>query len=308
MRATISLLGLYNYDNSILDGLILPSNFAATDNDILKENLLMETAELEILYNDPVYLKYAITQWCKKNSPSWKWLLDTQKYDYNPIWNADYKISDRTDQTVGNVGTSSNTENYTRDLIEEENGQRDYTRSLNESEDVAKTYSGSETELHDGNTTTETKDHITDRTGSENTEHMVSAYNEATAYKPESKDIHTLSNLKDTENGKVIFNDDLEIRHTTSWTENTDRDVSLTGGDTTEDQSRNEKTGGDTTVNNGRTTSDTDSNTKYERWLRGNYGQTTTQQMINEEQELAKFNMLDYIINDFKKRFCLMVY
>lgn len=41
---------------------------------------------------------------------------------------------------------------------------------------------------------------------------------------------------------------------------------------------------------------------------RGNIGVTTTQQMIESEREVADFNMYDIIINEFKQRFCLLVY
>lgn len=44
------------------------------------------------------------------------------------------------------------------------------------------------------------------------------------------------------------------------------------------------------------------------RTEQGNIGVTTTQQMIKEEREIAEFNLYDYIAEDFKNRFCLMVY
>ena len=40
----------------------------------------------------------------------------------------------------------------------------------------------------------------------------------------------------------------------------------------------------------------------------GNIGVTTTQQMINEERDVVKFNIVDYIVDSFKKRFCLLIY
>lgn len=40
----------------------------------------------------------------------------------------------------------------------------------------------------------------------------------------------------------------------------------------------------------------------------GNIGVTTTQQMIREEREVAEYSTIYYIVNSFKKRFCLMVY
>ena len=40
----------------------------------------------------------------------------------------------------------------------------------------------------------------------------------------------------------------------------------------------------------------------------GNIGVTTTQSMIKEERDVAEFSTVWYIVNSFKKRFCLMVY
>lgn len=40
----------------------------------------------------------------------------------------------------------------------------------------------------------------------------------------------------------------------------------------------------------------------------GNIGVTTTQQMIEEERRVSEFNITDYIIDSFKKRFCIMLY
>ena len=40
----------------------------------------------------------------------------------------------------------------------------------------------------------------------------------------------------------------------------------------------------------------------------GNIGVTTTQQMIREEREIADYSLYQIIIDDFKTRFCIMVY
>ena len=40
----------------------------------------------------------------------------------------------------------------------------------------------------------------------------------------------------------------------------------------------------------------------------GNIGVTTNQQMLAEERQHLAFNVLDKIIEDFKKEFCIMIY
>lgn len=41
---------------------------------------------------------------------------------------------------------------------------------------------------------------------------------------------------------------------------------------------------------------------------KGNIGVTTTQQMIEQERQISEFSIVQYIVDDFKQRFCLMIY
>lgn len=50
------------------------------------------------------------------------------------------------------------------------------------------------------------------------------------------------------------------------------------------------------------------SSAKHEGRVHGNIGVTTTQQMIQSELELAKFNIYETIADSFVREFCLMVY
>lgn len=51
-----------------------------------------------------------------------------------------------------------------------------------------------------------------------------------------------------------------------------------------------------------------ETNVKRKARMWGNIGVTTTQQMIKEQREVVKFNLSDYIIDEFKRRFCLLIY
>lgn len=86
MPATMSLLGLYNWDNTILDGLIVPPN---VDKKTVINNLLRECAELEIIYPQPEALKFFVGEWAKERITVWTKLESTLHYDYNPISNYD---------------------------------------------------------------------------------------------------------------------------------------------------------------------------------------------------------------------------
>lgn len=88
MPATMSLLGLYNWDNSILDGLTVPEG---AEKSTLINNLLRECAELEVLYPQPDALKFFVSEWAKERLPVWEKLAATLRFEYDPISNYDRK-------------------------------------------------------------------------------------------------------------------------------------------------------------------------------------------------------------------------
>lgn len=105
MPATMSLLGLYNWDSTILDGLTVPEG---VDKSVLINNLLRECAELEIIYPQPDVLKFFVGEWAKERLPVWKKLAATLNFEYDPISNYDRK-EEWTDESSGNTeGTSEN--------------------------------------------------------------------------------------------------------------------------------------------------------------------------------------------------------
>ena len=53
---------------------------------------------------------------------------------------------------------------------------------------------------------------------------------------------------------------------------------------------------------------DTVTHGKHSGRTHGNIGVTTSQQMIEAERRVSEFNIIDYITDSFKRRFCIMVY
>ena len=88
-KSWLSILGLYNWDNTIFDNMVLPEDFTADDKTTLINNLLMETAELEVLYTDPDFMKNAIEAWSAKEVYTWTRLYDAMMAQYSPIENFD---------------------------------------------------------------------------------------------------------------------------------------------------------------------------------------------------------------------------
>lgn len=84
VRTKLSLLGLYNWDNTIFDSMKLPE---ALDKDELVNNLLMELAELTVLYPDSDFMKRAITSWSAIRLHSWNRIAEVLYEDYEPFIN-----------------------------------------------------------------------------------------------------------------------------------------------------------------------------------------------------------------------------
>lgn len=166
MPGTLSILGIWNYNPVVFTEMVIP---AGIDKQNLVDNLLIQCAEYEILYPDPVFMQKAIGIWSKKMLPVWEHLKETTEYEYNAI------------------------DNYNR--------HEDYT---------------------DINTATASQNSF--------------------------------------ENAGFV----------------------------------------DAVKNNGRL--------EHRAHLYGNIGVTTTQEMIKQEREIAQFNIVDQIIEDFKNRFCLLIY
>ena len=68
MHATVSFLGLYNYDNSIFDDLQVP---AGVDKTLVQNTLMMETAELEVLQPDPVIMRQVLGWFSQRRLDAW---------------------------------------------------------------------------------------------------------------------------------------------------------------------------------------------------------------------------------------------
>lgn len=86
MSATVSLLGLKRLNDGILSELVVPDG---VDVELVKDNLLAETAELEVIYPDAMFMQAMIGRWSAKELPIWERLYKTTLLEYNPIENYD---------------------------------------------------------------------------------------------------------------------------------------------------------------------------------------------------------------------------
>lgn len=218
----LSIMGLYEYDNNIFQGLQVPEGL---NREAVINEILLQCAELEIIYPNIDIMKLAITTWSIANQYTWQKLYDTMVVDYNPIWNVDANVTE----------TLSGTEN--RDIERSGSGSNNRTVNLADNETVDIT----DTEAVKGfNSDTWAESHKNNKAGTDN------------------------------------------IAHT--GTDN----IALTDSESVDDDL-------------------TRSETRTQRRT-GNIGVTTTQQMLEQERAIAEFNMVSYIAQSFKQRFCLLIY
>lgn len=99
--ATLSILGLYNWDPAVFRDLVIPTAADITsdaekvtdpwvpDKDVLIRLICMRYAELSLVYPDWKDMQTMIGMWSAARLPVWVALYNTLLYKYNPIWNKD---------------------------------------------------------------------------------------------------------------------------------------------------------------------------------------------------------------------------
>lgn len=239
----LSIMGMYEYDDSVFDGLDIPT-YTDSDNTVhiidkttVINNILLNCAEMELLYPNFDTMKLAIGVWSAANQETWSKLIETQFIKYNPIWNVD---ADETEK------------------------------------------------LQHGHTETRTPNLTDTRT-------------------PNLTDTRT-PNLTDTQRPNITDTESVQGFNSTTWSES--KKVVNSGSLTLEKHGTETdvRTGTDTMTHTGTDTmahTGIDTTTKRRT---GNIGVTTTQKMIQEQRDIAIFNIIDYIALSFKERFCLLVY
>lgn len=92
-------------DPTILNGITLPTGL---DLDTLKNSIILECAELEVLYSAPSFFRWAVDAWSLKESPTWEKMYQALQIEYNPLENYDRSESWTESGTHGNNKTVNN--------------------------------------------------------------------------------------------------------------------------------------------------------------------------------------------------------
>lgn len=262
MTATMSVLGLYNWDNTLFSLLSVPEGL---DKETLVDFILAECSDLETLYPNPDVLKGLIGVWSITQQYEWNKLYNTLTLQYNPI--------DNYDRTETREFTSQAAGNST-------DGGTDTVTSADTGTDTA-------TSADTGTNTVTSADTGTDTTSENSTDlNQVKAFDSAN-FADKEKD--TVNNSGSTTYGKTNTN-------------------TAVFGKTNTNTTNYGKTNTNTAIY-GHTNNNTFAKNDSENIrAHGNIGVTTTQQMIEQERLTAKFSLYQVILDEFKQRFCLLVY
>lgn len=168
----LTLIGLYNYDPSLFDGLSLPADY---DKQTFIDSLLLEHGEKCVLYADPAFMKFSIGAWGRKWSLELERIAQALKAEYDPIYNYDrfeeyednegrkytskveggHKAKDtpsyntvrdtNEDATIEHTVSADNSSSYAPDWKETQNGGKTTETTSGTTQDLAET-SNSNTE------------------------------------------------------------------------------------------------------------------------------------------------------------------
>ena len=142
----LSIMGMYEYDDSLFDGLDVPTYtdknnvVHVVDKSKVIQSILLNCAELEILYQNLDTMKLAIGVWSAAEQDTWKKMYATVMMEYNPLWNVDADIvnigsvmgfnestnwsdaAKETQRRTGNIGVTAS-----QDLIQKERDIADFS-------------------------------------------------------------------------------------------------------------------------------------------------------------------------------------
>lgn len=107
-RGTLSIIGLYNWDEHIFDDMVLPSSLTLSD---IVHDILYECGDLEVVYPDADVMRDAIAVWSEEEIFRWNKIQKLASLDYNPIENYDRMENESIEDERNRTGEITQTSN-----------------------------------------------------------------------------------------------------------------------------------------------------------------------------------------------------
>ena len=309
-KAKITLIGFYNYMQSVNDDLFSKLHTpTGIDKSILVNNILLKGGEFEVLYAEPYFMQNMIGVWSDKWQHTMERWINALSIDYNPLENYD-RMEDWTDDS-SKVALTTQDETMTNNsnII----GMQSATNSNNES----KTNEHSDNEIksneHSDNEETQRNENAiaedySASSGSGVTENERSSF-DASTYQKHDKSTSTT-------NGENVSSGLTSADGTTETSSNgSSNDITMANGSASDETSA---TGSQNAINQNIASGDENKNTKsnaidnsssvHQGRTHGNIGVTTSQQMLEAELDIAKWNLYDEIADLFLSELVIYLY
>lgn len=287
-KITLSVLGLYTHDNTIFNNMVIPAN---VDRESLINKILMECAEFEVLYPDAEFMALAIENWSKSMLPTWNKLNTLFNVDLSP--NNDYSFT-RT-LTGERSKTNDNDEVTTYNSTDAKSGSDTITNTGTQADSGSSTIANTGTQQNSG-TSTVTNTGTQSNSGS--TTNQVSAYNSSSWENREksSTDNTRTDDLSESTSNSSTRTDNLTETSNISSTRTDNLTEQTTFG------SQNKKTGSDSTAFDGQ------EDISYNETVSESGHKTSLSVLLEKNIEIAYHNIYEVITDDFKTKFCLLIY
>lgn len=294
MLARATIVGLYNYDNTIFDDMVLP-NELSTENVV--NAVLDKGSEFGCMYLNCDFLRGYIGAWSRRHYNMFQRWTDASLKVYDPI--RDYYRHTEREETSEDNEQRSNTEQ--EGVVDSRSGtdviDRDVSKSGSESSERDIAESGSESV-----TTGNEKDTTGSTTGSESVENKVSAF-DSVSYSPKDRG--------DTSSSDTMTGHEEESgSESRSKSNSVDDDLSrTTSGTEAEDVSRSKSEQGQSNRNtSGTGTLLKDGSKNFEETINGLNGRYAVQELLEKEYEIAKFEVEERIADLLVDDICIRVY
>jgi len=282
----LTLFGMYDYDPTLFDGLVMPDRF---NHDDVVNVILEKCGDLYPYYQVPSWLKNNMTVWARRMYHQFERMIDVLYEDYDPLenYNRYENSTDTPRETVTTTHSGSDSETHS--------GSDTETHSGSDTE----THSGIDTETNSGSDTVTGNTTITTQLGSTTTASANKAAFDSGAYQPVDQTITTTSggdtsteNRSDTTQHGHIVTD----QHGHIITDQHGHIITDKHGHVITDQHGHVIT----EVNSG--------NHEFASRIHGNIGVTTSQQMLEAELATREFDIYDKVAEIFAKQFMIRVY
>lgn len=115
-KATMTLIGLYNYDETLFEKLTFPQGI---DKDTVVNNILLRGGEFEVLYSNPIFMKNMFAVWSRKWERTFNKWYEALNIQYNPLDNYD-RTEEWTDKGSSKISNDNTVTNTGSDTIEKQ--------------------------------------------------------------------------------------------------------------------------------------------------------------------------------------------